>query len=46
MRVKVIDNDEHSSLLRYGINYGRKKFFDSESVQQIFLRLYLRPKFW
>jgi hypothetical protein len=25
--VKVTDSDKHSSLLRYGINYGREKFY-------------------
>jgi hypothetical protein len=26
-KVEVLDSDEHSSLLQYGINYGRKKFY-------------------
>jgi hypothetical protein len=25
--VEVTDSDKHSSLLRYGINYGREKFY-------------------
>jgi hypothetical protein len=27
--VEVTDNDNHSSLLRYGINYDRKKFYST-----------------
>jgi hypothetical protein len=26
--MKATDSDKHSSLLRRGINYGRKKFYD------------------
>jgi hypothetical protein len=27
----VTDSDDHSNLLFYGVNYGRKKFYDNES---------------
>jgi hypothetical protein len=26
--MKVTDNDKHSSLLQYGVNYDRKQFYD------------------
>ena len=28
-KVEVTDNDKRSSLLRYGINYGRKNFYNT-----------------
>ena len=29
--VEVTDSDRHSSLLRYGVNYDRKKFYSTVS---------------
>jgi hypothetical protein len=41
IRAEVIDNDTHSSLQRYLINYGCKKFYETGPTQS---RIYRRNK--